>query len=83
MDELQELLSQVLKQHLQLIPADGTIDPDAELRELGLDSMTAIALLLDLEQAFSITFPDEMLEADTFRTAATLRAALDRLIASA
>ena len=81
MSELRELLQGVLRQHLQLLPTDGSFDPNAELRELGLDSMTAISLLLDLEKAFEITFPDEMLEAETFRTAETLAAAVEKLIA--
>ena len=53
-----------------------------ELVRLGLDSMSAISLLLDLEDAFKITFPRSMLDPKTFRTGDTLLAALRQLVES-
>ena len=53
-----------------------------ELVRLGLDSMSAISLLLDLEDAFKITFPRDMLDPKIFRTGDTLLAAVRRLVES-
>ncbi len=71
MDDLAHKLRQCLQQHLML-PADEPIDLSMELVALGLDSMNGIALLLELEAAFGITFPDDKLGPRTFRTGTTL-----------
>jgi acyl carrier protein len=52
---------------------------DIELAQLGLDSMTAVAVLLDMEKTFGIRFPDEMLVEGTFRTAGRLKEAVQKL----
>jgi acyl carrier protein len=49
---------------------------DDHLSDLGLDSLKVIKLLIEVEGEFDITFPDELLVADTFRTAASLKAAV-------
>jgi acyl carrier protein len=49
---------------------------DAYLSDLGLDSIKVIELLLEIEGEFDLTLPDEFLVADTFRTAASLKAAV-------
>jgi acyl carrier protein len=47
--------------------------------QLGLDSMTAIAVLLEMEKTFNIRFPDEMLVEGTFGTAGKLKEAVQML----
>jgi acyl carrier protein len=42
--------------------------------------MTAIELLLDLEQTFGVLLPDALLTAETFRTPATLEVAVRSLL---
>jgi len=61
----------ILRRHL---PGLGPqpIAPDDKLVDLGLDSMATVSLLLDLEETFSATIPDEVLTAETFATASTL-----------
>lgn len=44
------------------------ISEDQDLREIGLDSMNMISLLLDIEEQFSIVVPDELLTSDSFST---------------
>jgi acyl carrier protein len=51
-----------------------------ELAQLGLDSMTAVAVLLDMEKTFGIRFPDDMLVEGTFRTAGKLKTAVELLL---
>ena len=81
MDELTRTLQRCLRQHLPLSP-DEEIDMSIELFLLGLDSMSAIALLLDVEEAFSVTFPREMLDPKIFRTGDTLLATVRQLVNS-
>ncbi len=77
MDELSadDLLT-LLRRHLRFLEASDEFTLDTELRDLGLNSMGAIDLLLDLESSFGITFPDELLAPETFRTAASIRDAI-------
>jgi acyl carrier protein len=53
---------------------------DKPLDELGLDSMGAVNLLLDLEDSFEISFPGSLLTEETFRTAANLHTAVRSLV---
>jgi len=53
---------------------------DVELVTLGLDSLSAINLLLDIEDTFSIAFPDELLNESTFRSNSSLEAVLKTLV---
>ena len=82
MDDLKRSLQRCLRQHLPLISPGDEINMAAELAFAGLDSMSAISLLLDLEQTFSITFPDTMLNRETFRTGESLLAAIRLLVGS-
>lgn len=53
------------------------------LVDLGLDSMSAIDLVLDIEDRLGIVFPDELLVAETFETAMTLQTVVASLKAEA
>jgi len=49
------------------------------LRDAGLDSMGAIELLFQLEDAYGFLMPDELLSDETFETAGSLWGAIARL----
>jgi acyl carrier protein len=68
----------VLRRHLRLVKPDS-VNYAVELVHLGLDSITAVALLLDMEKMFDIRFPEDMLIQDTFRTAGRLKEAVQKL----
>lgn len=70
---------EILRNHLKYLPAGQELMPDDRLRELGLDSMSAMALLLDLEDTFHLSLDDDSMVAGTFRTAATLWQAIERV----
>lgn len=53
------------------------ISPDATMAELGLDSLTLIELLFDLEDEFGIEFPEERA---TFSTLGEAAAVIDDLV---
>jgi acyl carrier protein len=68
---------EVLGAHLIEPPKPGGLAPDLDLTSAGIDSVTTIALMVDLETRFAFTFPDEMLTAETFATPRALWAAID------
>lgn len=74
--DVREKLTGLLHNRLRMRDPKQDLPFDASLQALGLDSMTAIDLLLDLEQTFGVVLPDSMLTAETFRTPATLEAAV-------
>jgi acyl carrier protein len=78
MDDITAQFEEVLLRHLRVVKQDS-VDYGAELAQLGLDSMTAVAVLLDMEKTFGIRFPDEMLVEGTFRTAGRLKEAVQLL----
>jgi len=78
MDDITTRFEQCLLRHLRLVKPDS-VNYAVELVQLGLDSMTAVALLLDMEKTFDIRFPDEMIGEDTFRTAGALKKAVQLL----
>jgi acyl carrier protein len=75
MDDITTQFEEVLRRHLRSAKTDA-IKYDVELTQLGLDSMTAVAVLLDMEKTFGIKFPDDMLVEGTFRTAGRLKEAV-------
>ena len=78
MEDITTQFEECLRRHLRSAKLNA-INDDVELVQLGLDSMTAVAVLLDMEKTFKIRFPDEMLVEGTFRTAARLKQAVQKL----
>ena len=78
MDDITTQFEEVLRRHLRSA-MPNSIDYEVELAQLGLDSMTAVAVLLDMEKTFKIRFPDDMLVEGTFRTAGRLKEAVQKL----
>jgi len=72
-----EFLKQLLTEKYEVDP--DAISPDASLGELGLDSLTVVEVLFDLEDEFDIEVPEERAEFETLGEAAALA---DELIAS-
>ena len=71
----------VLRPHLGLLGDDAPIPLDVRLSALGLDSLAAIQLVLDLEDEFGVAIPDDLLTTDLFADAGHLVAAVRRLVA--
>ena len=63
---------EILRAHLPFIEPDEELMPDAELRDLGLDSLAMVDLLAALEKGYDVRFRDDALKAETFRTADAL-----------
>jgi acyl carrier protein len=71
-----ETFEAILRKRLKYLEPDAALPDDAALQELGLDSMQAVELLLDLEDELGIVLPDEAMTAETFATPGSLKAAV-------
>ncbi len=70
-----EFLAQVLSEKYD-VPREA-ISPEATLTELGLDSLTIVELLFDVEDEFGIEIPEERA---TFQTLAEAAALVEELV---
>jgi acyl carrier protein len=68
-------LAEVLSEKYDVDP--DAISPEATLTELGLDSLTIVELLFDVEDEFGIEVPEERA---TFQTLAEAVALVDELV---
>ena len=62
---------QLLKPHLPFA-ADRLLEADDDLAGLGLDSMSIVQLLADIEDSYGIELPDDILNEATFATVGSL-----------
>ena len=63
-------LAEVLSEKYDVDPT--TISPEATLTDLGLDSLTVVELLFDVEDEFEIEIPEERATFETLAEAAAL-----------
>lgn len=62
----------VVRANVPVLAAAQPLEPGDSLYDLGLDSMGTIQLLLELEDTFGVTFPDDVLKPETFATPGAL-----------
>ena len=67
--------------HIEALRSADEIADESDLAALGLDSMSALNLLFDIEEEFSVEFPEEYLTAEVFSTPNSLASAIRRLSA--
>ncbi|MFC4507128.1 MULTISPECIES: phosphopantetheine-binding protein [Streptomyces] len=78
-----ETYEELLHQTLPRLAAKGPLRTDSSLKAAGLDSMAMVELLVQVEQAYGVSIPDEQLVADTFATPTSLWAVVSALRAQA
>ncbi|WP_433041729.1 phosphopantetheine-binding protein [Dactylosporangium sp. CS-033363] len=61
----------------QLNVGGRALDPDDDLWNLGMTSLTCMGLMLNLEDALDVELPTELLQHETFRSVNTIVAAID------
>jgi acyl carrier protein len=66
----------VIKQHARLAADIDTLSDDADLYEAGMTSHASVNVMLGLEDAFDVEFPDSMLTRSAFESIAAIRDAL-------
>lgn len=73
-------LKNIIVCHLKRIESAEQLPEDAELASLGLDSMTAMNLLFDIEDQFNVAFDESLLTPEVFKSCRSLHQALLTLI---
>lgn len=71
-------LQQVMALVMKYLPDGAAVaaDPDADLRQAGLDSMGIVTLLADIERDFGVDFPAEYITPATFASVRNLHMAV-------
>jgi len=76
MAEVDATIRDALAAHGHLAVAVTGLKDDDDLYQRGLSSHASVNLMLALEDAFDVEFPDSLLRRDTFRSIAAIREAL-------
>ncbi len=71
----------VLQAHGRLNKDAATLDVNDDLYQAGMTSHASVNVMLGLEGAFDIEFPDHMLKRNVFNSIASIRAAVQELTA--
>ena len=77
--EIPRTFQEVLRPHLPFADSGELTDSD-ELASLGLDSMSIVQLLGDLEDRYGVELPDDILNEATFATVGSLWRTLSTLV---
>lgn len=76
---MNDQIRHVLREHGKL-PCDvESLDDDADLFQAGLTSHASVNVMLALEEAFDIEFPEPMLRKSTFESIRAIQSALTSL----
>jgi acyl carrier protein len=78
-----ERIRQVIRDHGHLPVDISTLDDEADLFQAGMTSHASVNVMLGLEAAFDLEFPDAMLKRSVFQSVASINAALGQLSAAA
>jgi acyl carrier protein len=76
-------IRQVLRDHARLAVDVDTLDDQADLFRAGMTSHASVGLMLALEDAFDLEFPDAMLKRGVFESVASIGAAIESMQAQA
>lgn len=76
-------IRQVIREHGHLPVDVSTLDDDADLFQAGMTSHASVNVMLGLESAFDLEFPDGMLKRSVFQSVSAIAAALGELQAAA
>ncbi|MEJ2361053.1 MAG: acyl carrier protein [Gammaproteobacteria bacterium] len=72
-------IREILEQHGRLPVGVDTLTDDSDLYNAGLTSLATVGLMLALEDAFDIEFPDTMLSRKTFESIQSISDAVEEL----
>jgi len=73
------VIRSVLREHARLPVDIDTLDDDTDLFAAGMTSHASVNLMLALEDAFDIEFPDRMLTRGVFDSVSAIAAAIAEL----
>jgi acyl carrier protein len=78
-DEVKTEIRRVLRDHARLPVDVEQLDDHADLFQAGMTSHASVNVMLALEDAFDVEFPDQMLKASVFQTVASIADAVGQL----
>ena len=78
-EELDAQIRTVLRTHARLNQDATRLDAGADLYQLGMTSHASVNVMLALEGAFDVEFPDHMLKRNVFGSIASIQRALGEL----
>lgn len=79
---MEETIRGVLAEHGRMPVDVGELKDDADLYQAGMTSHASVSVMLALEDAFDIEFPESMLKKSTFESISAIRTALTELSAN-
>jgi acyl carrier protein len=79
---IQDRIRDVLAAHGRMAVDPREVDSQADLYELGLTSHASVDVMLALEDAFDIEFPDEVLKKSTFASVRNIEQVVEGLAKS-
>ncbi|MGC1238088.1 MAG: acyl carrier protein [Acidimicrobiales bacterium] len=79
MNEADLTIRTVLETHGRLLVGVDQLSDTDDLYESGLTSHASVNVMLALEDAFDIEFPDSLLRKGTFQSVAAIRSALESI----
>jgi acyl carrier protein len=82
-DTIDDDIRAVLREHARLPGDPADLPVQADLYQAGMSSHASVNVMLALEDAFDVEFPDEMLTRDVFESIAAIRSAVTTLGAQA
>ncbi|MGW1056096.1 phosphopantetheine-binding protein [Streptomyces sp. NPDC002521] len=74
-----EQFERIVRSYLPFLGAEEELAAEAELRDLGLDSLARVELLNMLEGSYQVRFTEDALTLDTFATPTSLWSVLAEL----
>ena len=77
--DMTDKIRAVLAEHARLPVDPASLADDADLYQAGMTSHASISVMLGLEDAFDVEFPDRMLTREVFSSIASISAALSEL----
>jgi acyl carrier protein len=80
---MQDQIREVLAAHGRMAVDASEVDDQSDLYELGLTSHASVDVMLALEDAFDIEFPDEVLKKSTFASIHNIAEVIEGLVKSA
>jgi acyl carrier protein len=76
---MNDKIRQAIEDHARLPVSVSTLSDDDDLYQAGMTSHASVNVMLGLEDAFDIEFPDHMLKRSVFESVAAIQAAIGEL----
>jgi acyl carrier protein len=77
---MKDQIRQIVQQHARLATAIDQLSDESDLYQAGLTSHASVNLMLALEEAFEVEFPERMLKRKTFESIGNIHDAIAELV---